>query len=308
MDATEARAVAHWLRDARVVELLGFKDDDARPRGLHDALQACARRRPLRSVEAALAGPWWAATAHACVAASPFCATAWRLRDLPPRHRRDGPMAGVEPTKRSFASMASRLERETPSRPANTGTPTSRARRRPGRPRSEGKWCGAARTGVPLSPLRSPCSRILMRKRGRACSVAPSVGGGFAHGRRRAVLALREVAAPRPARPQERQKSDAVERRSCYALLERLPQDAADAVLGACARCSFKPGDLEYKRCGAASLLLLQKPSSTPQVELRVHECRAGRRESVEGSIPRQERLPTRREALRRLVGSFGGR
>ena len=83
VDANEVRAVAHWLRDARVVELLGFKDDDARVRqGLYDALQACAAAgAPLRSVEAALAGPWWAATADACVAASPFCATAWRLRD-----------------------------------------------------------------------------------------------------------------------------------------------------------------------------------------------------------------------------------
>jgi len=72
VDANEVRAVAHWLRDARVVELLGFKDDDARVRqGLFDALAACASAgAPLRSVEAALAGPWWAATADACVAAS----------------------------------------------------------------------------------------------------------------------------------------------------------------------------------------------------------------------------------------------
>ena len=83
VDANEVRAVAHWLRDARVVELLGFKDDDARVRqGLFEALAACAAAgAPLRSVEAALAGPWWAATADACVAASPFRATAWRLRD-----------------------------------------------------------------------------------------------------------------------------------------------------------------------------------------------------------------------------------
>ena len=79
VDANEVRAVAHWLRDARVVELLGFKDDDARVRqGLYDALQACAAAgAPLRSVEAALAGPWWAATADACVAASPFCSMAY---------------------------------------------------------------------------------------------------------------------------------------------------------------------------------------------------------------------------------------
>ena len=32
VDANEVRAVAHWLKDARVVELLGFKDDDARVR------------------------------------------------------------------------------------------------------------------------------------------------------------------------------------------------------------------------------------------------------------------------------------
>ena len=72
VDANEVRAVAHWLKDARVVELLGFKDDDARVRqGLFDALAACASAgAPLRSVEAALAGPWWAATADACVAAS----------------------------------------------------------------------------------------------------------------------------------------------------------------------------------------------------------------------------------------------
>ena len=76
VDANEVRAVAHWLRDARVVELLGFKDDDARVRqGLYDALSACASAgAPLRSVEASLAGPWWAATADACVAAptTPF--------------------------------------------------------------------------------------------------------------------------------------------------------------------------------------------------------------------------------------------
>ena len=72
VDANEVRAVARWLRDARVVELLGFKDDDARVRqGLYDALSACASAgAPLRSVEASLAGPWWAATADACVAAS----------------------------------------------------------------------------------------------------------------------------------------------------------------------------------------------------------------------------------------------
>ena len=99
VDANEVRAVAHWLRDARVVELLGFKDDDARVRqGLYDALQACAAAgAPLRSVEAALAGPWWAATADACVAASPFRATAWRLRD-PCRHAIDAtvPWPGVQ--------------------------------------------------------------------------------------------------------------------------------------------------------------------------------------------------------------------
>ena len=82
VDANEVRAVAHWLRDARVVELLGFKDDDARVRqGLFDALAACASAgAPLRSVEAALAGPWWAATADACVAAShaTLASTAWR--------------------------------------------------------------------------------------------------------------------------------------------------------------------------------------------------------------------------------------
>ena len=83
VDANEVRAVAHWLQDARVVELLGFKDDDARVRqGLFEALAACAAAgAPLRSVEASLAGPWWAATADACVAASPFRATAsarWR--------------------------------------------------------------------------------------------------------------------------------------------------------------------------------------------------------------------------------------
>ena len=94
VDANEVRAVAHWLRDARVVELLGFRDDDARVRqGLYDALQACAAAgAPLRSVEAALAGPWWAATADACVAASPFCATAsarWRnTRTTQVRRRR----------------------------------------------------------------------------------------------------------------------------------------------------------------------------------------------------------------------------
>ena len=73
VDANEVRAVAHWLRDARVVELLGFKDDDARVRqGLFDALSACASAgAPLRSVEAALAGPWWAATADACVCGVP---------------------------------------------------------------------------------------------------------------------------------------------------------------------------------------------------------------------------------------------
>ena len=99
VDANEVRAVAHWLKDARVVELLGFKDDDARVRqGLFDALAACAAAgAPLRGVEAALAGPWWAATADACVAASPFCATAWRLRD-PRRHAIDAtvPWPGVQ--------------------------------------------------------------------------------------------------------------------------------------------------------------------------------------------------------------------
>ena len=99
VDANEVRAVAHWLKDARVVELLGFKDDDARVRqGLFDALAACASAgAPLRSVEAALAGPWWAATADACVAASPFRATAWRLRD-PRRHAIDAtvPWPGVQ--------------------------------------------------------------------------------------------------------------------------------------------------------------------------------------------------------------------
>ena len=88
VDATEVRAVAHWLRDARVVELLGFKDDDARVRaGLYDALSACAAAgAPLRGVEAALAGPWWAATADACVAASHsvrgVASTAWRWTRL----------------------------------------------------------------------------------------------------------------------------------------------------------------------------------------------------------------------------------
>ena len=127
VDATEVRAVAHWLRDARVVELLGFKDDDARVRaGLYDALSACAGAgAPLRSVEAALAGPWWAATADACVAASPFRATAWRLRD-PCRHAiRSHGRAFRARQKRSFASMEARHAQKDTN---HTGTPTSRAR------------------------------------------------------------------------------------------------------------------------------------------------------------------------------------
>ena len=130
VDANEVRAVAHWLRDARVVELLGFKDDDARVRqGLFDALAACASAgAPLRSVEAALAGPWWAATADACVAASPFRATAWRLRD-PRRH-------AVDATGRAFRARQKRSRRwrrgvrwrETRTHKKHTGTRTSRAR------------------------------------------------------------------------------------------------------------------------------------------------------------------------------------
>ena len=158
VDATEVRAVAHWLRDARVVELLGFKDDDARVRqGLYDALQACAAAgAPLRSVEAALAGPWWAATADACVAASPFCATAWRLRDpvvgsmtwgwprsFIRRHRLDGVPVPPSRRRRRENAVARRKHRvhgveaathaRTHARTNETnaqraGTPTSRAR------------------------------------------------------------------------------------------------------------------------------------------------------------------------------------
>ena len=129
VDATEVRAVAQWLRDARVVELLGFKDDDARVRqGLYDALSACAAAgAPLRSVEAALAGPWWAATADACVAASPFRATAWRstvLESGPCRHGSRGRAFRARP-KRSFASMEARHAQKDTN---HTGTPTSRAR------------------------------------------------------------------------------------------------------------------------------------------------------------------------------------
>ena len=137
VDANEVRAVAQWLRDARVVELLGFKDDDARARqGLYDALQACAAAgAPLRSVEAALAGPWWAATADACVAAShaTLASTAWRSKvssraaRATPSTRRSHGRAFRARQKRSFASMASRcaLERDMETR---AGTPTSRAR------------------------------------------------------------------------------------------------------------------------------------------------------------------------------------
>ena len=146
VDANEVRAVAHWLKDARVVELLGFKDDDARVRqGLYDALSACASAgAPLRSVEASLAGPWWAATADACVAASPFRATAWRLRD-PRRHAVDATGRAFRARqKRSFASMASRcaLERDTETRTKNTQVRRRRARGREsveGR-LPEGKW------------------------------------------------------------------------------------------------------------------------------------------------------------------------
>jgi len=136
VDANEVRAVAHWLRDARVVELLGFKDDDARVRqGLFEALAACAAAgAPLRSVEASLAGPWWAATADACVAAShaTLASTAWRstvLESGPCRHGSRG-RAFRARQRRSFASMASRcaLGRDTPRHVKRTGTPTSRAR------------------------------------------------------------------------------------------------------------------------------------------------------------------------------------
>ena len=154
VDANEVRAVAHWLRDARVVELLGFKDDDARVRqGLFDALAACASAgAPLRSVEAALAGPWWAATADACVAASPFCATAWRLRDpvvgsmtwgwprsfirrhrldgvpVPPSRRRRRENAVARRKRRVHGVEAAMHARTNETRTQRAGTPTSRAR------------------------------------------------------------------------------------------------------------------------------------------------------------------------------------
>ena len=142
VDATEVRAVAHWLRDARVVELLGFKDDDARVRqGLYDALSACAAAgAPLRSVEAALAGPWWAATADACVAASyaTLASTAWRSKvssraaRATPSTRRSHGRAFRARQKRSFASMASRcaLGRDTETRTKNAQVRRRRARGR----------------------------------------------------------------------------------------------------------------------------------------------------------------------------------
>ena len=135
VDANEVRAVAHWLRDARVVELLGFKDDDARVRqGLFDALAACASAgAPLRSVEAALAGPWWAATADACVAASPFCATArrWTRRldgvPVPPSRRGESTPSRVE-IKRRVDGMEATTHKHAQTRKTRAGTPTSRAR------------------------------------------------------------------------------------------------------------------------------------------------------------------------------------
>ena len=114
VDANEVRAVAHWLRDARVVELLGFKDDDARVRqGLFEALAACASAgAPLRSVEAALAGPWWAATADACVAAS-HATRRRRGGRQSSRAARVATAGRSELDKReSFASMASRCALE----------------------------------------------------------------------------------------------------------------------------------------------------------------------------------------------------
>ena len=136
VDANEVRAVAHWLRDARVVELLGFKDDDARVRqGLYDALQACASAgAPLRSVEASLAGPWWAATADACVAASPFRATAWswaRRLDgvpVPPSRRRRRENAVARRKRRVHGVEAAMHARTNETRTQRAGTPTSRAR------------------------------------------------------------------------------------------------------------------------------------------------------------------------------------
>ena len=136
VDANEVRAVAHWLRDARVVELLGFKDDDARVRqGLFDALAACASAgAPLRSVEAALAGPWWAATADACVAASPFRATAWswaRRLDgvpVPPSRRRRRENAVARRKRRVHGVEAAMHARTNETRTQRAGTPTSRAR------------------------------------------------------------------------------------------------------------------------------------------------------------------------------------
>ena len=128
VDANEVRAVAHWLRDARVVELLGFRDDDARVRqNLFEALAACASAgAPLRSVEAALAGPWWAATADACVAASH--ATLRRRVDGVEVERSRRRLDGAEVDMRRHRLDGVPSERETPSRPANTGTRTSRAR------------------------------------------------------------------------------------------------------------------------------------------------------------------------------------
>ena len=121
VDANEVRAVAQWLRDARVVELLGFKDDDARVRqGLYDALQACAAAgAPLRSVEAALAGPWWAATADACVAASH--ATLRRRVDGVEVERSRRRLDGAEVDMRRHRLDGVQSEN-------HTGTRTSRAR------------------------------------------------------------------------------------------------------------------------------------------------------------------------------------
>ena len=136
VDANEVRAVAHWLKDARVVELLGFKDDDARVRqGLFDALAACAAAgAPLRGVEAALAGPWWAATADACVAASPFRATAWRWTrrldgvPVPPSRRGESTPSRVEIKRRVTAWRPPRMHKHAQTRKKRAGTPTSRAR------------------------------------------------------------------------------------------------------------------------------------------------------------------------------------
>jgi len=203
VDANETRAVASWFADARVIELLGFRDTDARVRqAAFEALSACAAAgAPLKAVEASLAGPWWAATADAYADVARAAVQAWK-RAFP---KANG-VVGATRNRRTIVAFALAVLKE---EEVEEKDPLERKEQRAARAEARARALGG------LAKLVAAAQRV-------------GVDAAF-------LASLREVYASKQSWRALKavQTTDPLERRACYALLEKLAAHApgsADAL------------------------------------------------------------------------------